>query len=272
MTRNKKLILYATTFNNASTVRASLDSVSRLGAQEIYIVDNYSSDGTFEELLKYGERNKNLRIVLLKIRSTRGWGRHVALEHALRHAKENDLLMYVDLDTIYRNPYIKEIRRLAKILRGNQVCYLGHLAYAKTQRKAQWKDLNQCEDWERISHFKRLGFVLVDLELTKIGMSRNKLDNKWFENSSSAGETVYRRESRYTKNKVRFAIRLVNYLADEQRGLAYKSFSDFYGQYKRKNPAYLVVFIAAFVLARLKGVYEYDKRLNNKEYVLGTRR
>ena len=147
----------------------------------------------------------------------------------------------------------------------------GHLAYPETQKKAQWRDLNQCEDWERIAHLKHLGCRILGLEFSKLGKGKDGLNNKWFENSSDAGETIYEREGRYVKGRTRFALRLLNYLADEQRGLAYKSFSDFYAQSRRRNLAYFMVFLTAFALAYIKQVYEYDKKLNNKEYVLDTR-
>jgi len=134
---SKKLILYATTFNNVGKIRDSMNSVAGFGASEIYVTDNYSTDGTFEELSKHSGGNNagGIKVYVNQSKSTRGWGRHIALERALEHAGKNDLVMYVDLDTIYRRAYIDEIMLISKDLKKNDVCYLVTLHIPKRKKR-----------------------------------------------------------------------------------------------------------------------------------------
>ncbi len=67
--------LYGTVYNNASTVEKCIESVWRPG-YEVVVVDNYSTDGTWEKLLEL-RRDFNLKVY--RYRCSRGLGRHIAL-------------------------------------------------------------------------------------------------------------------------------------------------------------------------------------------------
>ena len=48
--RMRELKIYGTVFNNAEYIDACLNSLKPLGRLDIYVVDNYSTDGTVNNL------------------------------------------------------------------------------------------------------------------------------------------------------------------------------------------------------------------------------
>ena len=104
--------VYGTVYNNRNRVPYCLRSLSPLSAK-FYIIDNYSTDGTFE----YLKRSKNVRIKQEKC--NRGKGRQLAMEMAIVDSKDNDPIFYVDFDTIYSKRFIKLIKDIIPRLRDN---------------------------------------------------------------------------------------------------------------------------------------------------------
>ena len=65
---NPLISIYTTVFNNANIVEKSIDSIiSQLYGFdrkfELVIVDNYSTDGTYEKLLKLQKKHQNIKII-----------------------------------------------------------------------------------------------------------------------------------------------------------------------------------------------------------------
>jgi len=97
----RKICVYGTVYNNASTVEESIKSVWK-PEYEIVVVDNYSTDGTWEKLLGL-RKEYNLRAY--RYRCSRGLGRNIALHMC----SENSITAYFDLDTRYNYAYHKII-------------------------------------------------------------------------------------------------------------------------------------------------------------------
>jgi len=73
----------STIYNNVNRVKVCLDSILAAVSGldfEIVIVDNYSTDGSFEVLKEYARLNSNIRI--LRCNCLRGLGRQIAFENS----------------------------------------------------------------------------------------------------------------------------------------------------------------------------------------------
>ncbi|WP_440060026.1 glycosyltransferase family 2 protein [Thermogladius sp. 4427co] len=134
-----KVCIYGTVYNNAEWVEASVKSVWRPDA-EIVVVDNYSTDGTWEKLLEL-RKDYNLRVYRYKC--SRGLGRHIALYKC----PENSVASYFDLDTIYNTNFHKAIDAYEEY---GSVKYIGGLVVSREEalKKGGWRDLNAGEDTE----------------------------------------------------------------------------------------------------------------------------
>jgi glycosyltransferase involved in cell wall biosynthesis len=256
------LFIYGTVFNNASRVKACISSLAPLGYKSMFIVDNYSTDGTYEIL----KNTENLSVVRKKC--SHGLGRQIALENALKEAAEEDFLMYVDFDTVYNSEYIALIKKYAETLKENEVFIFGMLSKAKANRSVHWRNLFTSEDLERYAHFKSLGYKLVmDREKFDIVYGGKGLINKYYQNDNSVGENFYDRHKRYKTSSFSFGIRMFRVLVDNERGAAFKSFREFYSSASIKSMVRLFLFMIAYAIAHILGVYKYSKNKNNIEYI-----
>ena len=256
------LFIYGTVFNNASRVQACIDSLMPLKYTKIFVVDNYSSDSTYEIL-------KNIEnIVVIRKKCSHGIGRKIALEKALNEVSDEDFLMYVDFDTVYNKEYIDLIKKYMSTLGDNEVFIFGMLSKAKDNKLVPWRDLFTSEDLERYAHFKLLGYKLVmDKEKFDIVYGGKGLINKYYQNDNSVGENFYARHKRYKTSNFNFAIRMFRVLVDNERGAAFKSFSEFYNSSSSKSMIRGLLFMVAYVIAHILGVYSYSKDKNNIEYI-----
>ena len=142
-----RICLYATVYNNAEYVEASIKSVWRPDA-EIVIVDSYSTDGTWEKLL---ELRKDFNLRIYRYKCSRGLGRNIALHKCSPGA----VAAYFDLDTVYNEAYHRVINYAAETRRR---VFLGNVYVAERDyiiRRGGWRDLLYGEDVELVS---RIGF------------------------------------------------------------------------------------------------------------------
>ena len=76
---------------------------------EIVVVDNYSSDGTYENIL---ELKKEFNLMVLRLKCNRGLGK----DYALRNCPDNSRTAFVDFDVVYNKNFHKlllsEVNRL----------------------------------------------------------------------------------------------------------------------------------------------------------------
>ncbi len=263
----RNLYIYTTVYNNAGRVDACIKSLMPLKPKKFFVIDNYSTDGTFEVLKKH----KN--VVVKQQKSTKGGGRGIAMNMALAQAKDNDVMGYIDLDMVYKKPYLRLMKRAFTKIKHDEISFMLQMATAKTNRKLPWNTLNDCEDVERLarakcSHIKIVDYDMLDeisAAIAKDSKLRNK--NSYFENDPGAGSSAYSREKRYAGNKINLLYRMIRQIVETQRSGSYKSFKSFYAIVKHKTLGNKIAFWIGYNVANLMGTYSYDSKLNNYEFV-----
>ena len=83
-----KIYIYGTVYNNRFRIDKVLDSLAKLEPYNLFVVDNYSNDGTWEYLKALKSRKINL--FLYRKHCTRGKGRDIALKYLYKVGKPND--------------------------------------------------------------------------------------------------------------------------------------------------------------------------------------
>lgn len=234
------LYIYGTIFNNASTIIASLESISNINYQKIFITDNFSTDGTYEILDRY---KKEYRLEIIRIKCNRGMGRQTSMERAMRECTESDYLMTMDFDSFYGNDFVEYINEVIKEPKKNTV--FNNFLSLKGANAIPWRNLNNGEDWERMAHFINDHFKVYLKELT--------IQNQHVEGS---------RDLRYA-NGLKYYYRVFFNTVELQRGWCFKSYNEFYNHVKKYR---LIVFIA-YLFSKLYKNYCYDPELNNREFV-----
>jgi len=161
-----------TTFNNVSRVRICLDSIIKAfdGLDyELVIVDNFSTDGTYEILKEYAQRYHNVKV--FKFKCSRGLGRHVAFENS-----NGRYVVTIDADTEYDSEKIRKILIMYKEQKfGESVAVkfwgsLGLYPRSLIEKIDGWNDYNVAEDhdfWARISKTGSLKFLPINVEVNE---------------------------------------------------------------------------------------------------------
>lgn len=178
--------IYATVYNNSDIIESSLNSIIDNFPEfkknfEMIIVDNYSTDGTWEKLEKYAKRYKNFRIY--KEYCNRGEGRAIA------YSKTNGIYcLYIDLDTVYNQTFARIINTLIKRrIKDSEMWFPGMLCTRNTMDLiGNWKNLNFGED---IEIFSRAISVGVKSYAIPAYCCTNRVE-----------KSMRGRENRYTKN------------------------------------------------------------------------
>jgi glycosyltransferase involved in cell wall biosynthesis len=138
-------------YNNVNEIRRSLDSVMsamRGMSYEVVIVDNYSTDGTFEILQEYAQNDPNVRVYRYKC--SRGLGRQIAY----RLSRGKYIIVIDELDCYY------DSRRLRIAVEGylkwslrDKKCIIDACLICPRQAIESvggWRDLNRTEQDEFI--------------------------------------------------------------------------------------------------------------------------
>ena len=143
-----------TQYNNASTVRQSLDSIlSQIDDHfEVIVVDSLSTDGSRSILAEYAS---NGRIKLVEKKCSRGLGRQIAFEKSTG----NYVISNLDMDDIF-NQRLKDLTNLyhtkceGNLLRAtmddNQDRWAQNVTIAPRELLLElggWPDLQLFEDW-----------------------------------------------------------------------------------------------------------------------------
>ncbi len=257
------LFIYGTVFNNAKWLERSIGSIRPLKPAGIFVVDNFSTDGTYEKLRSM----KGVQVV--QRRCSHGQGRQLSLEELLKNAKDDDFAMYMDFDTIYKPAYIKLVNASMRSLKDKEVFIFGMLSKVKANRKIPWRDMLTSEDLERHAHFKASGYRIVGTKDQFMMLyGGTGLKNPYYDNDIAVGENFYKRHSRYRGSNLKFMVRMFKVLIDNERGVAFRSFSDFYSKSSRGGIFLKAAFLFAYVIAKIRGVYSYNASVNNLEYVM----
>ena len=175
--------------------------------------------------------------------------KQLALEYLKSESSPEDLAFYIDFDTAYSNKFVETILSASKTIKDNELS-IAMLGTVRTQKLAEWKDLNVGEDWERMAHFVSKGVKVLEI-ITP--------DGSYGANRNQDEARQYKRELFYSKSK----IRLFKNLIDEHRGLAYKTWRG-----SAKHLTSIIANYVAHLIASILGTYSYDKELDNRELVL----
>lgn len=249
-----RLRVYGTVFNNANRVELALASIAPLKPAKIYIADNNSTDGTTQLLMKHKD------VVVIREKCNRGKGKRLALERLLQDAEPDDPIIMIDLDTVYKPAYRALVMKKIKTLKDNEMYDdIGQLATAATMKRIPWRDTPNSEDLERFARAISIGIKLYKLDKDPT------LENEYFQNETGIKGL---REARYAKNPISLGIRLFNETVSVERNEAYRSFKDFYAHfYTFKSPMYMPIFAVSYIIANIMGIYAYDPKLSNVEYI-----
>jgi len=200
------LSFYGTVYNSAKYIRRSLTSIVEVVLElkkhgitsEIVVVDNYSSDGTWEIMneLKKLYAEKGLKIRLVRYKCSRGFGRNIALRLTC-----SKYLFFVDLDVEY------DVHNLTKIITNYMKSLKGMCLYIfLTPRFVALNaggihDLNRTEDIEFCARLIKYSIVLpvVDesFRILSDNIFMNGLDS--YEAETMFFISTYLSERRYAK-------------------------------------------------------------------------
>ncbi|MEM0201874.1 MAG: glycosyltransferase family 2 protein [Candidatus Micrarchaeaceae archaeon] len=252
------LRIYGTVYNNADLIEKCLRSISGLKPYHIYVVDNFSTDKTYNIL------KKHKAVSIKRLKCSRGKGRDVALAMMLKKAAPDDPVMYLDFDTIFSPEYVSMLLKKIRTIKPNEMYNLFNgLSLASTNANLPWRNLNAAEDWERLARAKSMGIHLLQ-DRTEMFKFRSFVNNR-----EALGYLARDRERRYASGWLSLNMRLLRMLVDNERGRAHKSFGEFYEISSKKSVKSCLLFLAAYLCARIIGIYSYDPKKSNKEYVLG---
>lgn len=143
--------IYGTVYNNARMIKRCLSSLVRALTEfdekyELVVVDNYSTDGTFEILKEFARRHRNVK--LFRAKCSRGKGRDIALKNT-----SGDYVFRIDFDEVFEREFKLVVDKL------KQLCTRGTLwsPYGFSTRDTSvemiggWRNLNLGEDWEFVA-------------------------------------------------------------------------------------------------------------------------
>lgn len=252
MSISPKVSIYATVFNNADVVKASLDSIInqlKLFSTEFefVVVDNFSVDGTYEILQGFSRRYPNFKV--LRERCSRGKGRRIAFDNTI-----GKYAFYVDLDAIYLPIFAKLISVSLDICGKNDVINnpsigFGFMHRDTMERIGNWYDLNVSED---IEFFARAVDRGVHVRVIPVHASENQV--------------LRDREDRYATGAIERMSRAIRNERDKILGNGIAKI----GHIIRSKMTTKLLASLIFAGLRLVGrkAYIYSKYPNNEEYLL----
>lgn len=236
--------IYGTVFNNANIVRKSLDSViSKLPdfreKFEMVIVDNYSTDGTYEILKEYQKRYSNIKIIQEKC--TRGKGRAIAFDNTTGR-----YVLKIDFDTVYLEPF-KSIVYNYKKIKPNEIYPMFMMRRETMNAIGNWKNLNYAEDME------------LNANAISNGLKVYSIPCAFFEN-----ETQKNREKRYSKGYKYIKRQLKNY-ADMISGGGLNLLDLIYRHKNHNKIKIILLYLFCKIINPKK--FRHSKKYNNEELV-----
>jgi glycosyltransferase involved in cell wall biosynthesis len=175
-----------THYNDATTVEESIASI--LGqldhAFEVIVVDNFSTDGSYEVLKRLSEEG---RITLYQSRCTRGRGRQLAF----MKSRGNYIVANMDMDDIFL-PNLRKLLELyhskfkGRVLRVSRSVVDGIDNYSNVtistretiQKVGGWRDVNWYEDldfWYRAMKMNLFSEITFPIMIRRQGQGRNSI-------------------------------------------------------------------------------------------------
>jgi glycosyltransferase involved in cell wall biosynthesis len=154
----------STVYNNSRTIKGTLESIVNAinkaeVASEIIIIDNYSTDGTFEILKTLQKELRNnryiIRFIIIRKKCSRGLGRQLALQLAL-----GNYVIFFDGDSLYDSDLLAIILKLyyqkfkGKVLLINEPGFYG-IFPKDIAIRIGFRDLNYAEDIDFLTRLLR---------------------------------------------------------------------------------------------------------------------
>lgn len=236
--------IYGTVFNNANIIKKSLNSViSKLPDFnenfEMVIVDNYSTDGTYEILKEYQKKHPNITIIQEKC--TRGKGRQIAFNNT-----KGKYVLTIDFDTVYLEPFKNIVYNYNKIKR-NEIYPMLMMKRETMKFIGNWKDLNYDEDMEILANAISKGIKVYSIPC-----------------ALAENEKAKNREKRYADGFKYTKRQLKNY-ADMISGGGLK-LSDFIYRYENHGK---IKIILLYIVCRIinRKTFRHSEKYNNRQLV-----
>jgi glycosyltransferase involved in cell wall biosynthesis len=148
--------VYTTVYNSVRTVEKSIESITRQFEglnYEIVVVDNYSTDGTYEKLVELSERYP---IRIIRYKCSRGLGRRIAAK-----LSRGKYLVYVDLDCIYTKTLRKLVEIHMKSVYKDSKCLYTLICPKKVLNEENFIDINRTEDVELFVRLAEKGLTYI---------------------------------------------------------------------------------------------------------------
>ncbi len=248
MVENPQVSIYGTVYNSSSYIKNSIDSIIDQFKDfrdnfEMVIVDNYSTDGTYEILKEYQKEYNNIEIIQEKC--TRGKGRQIAFNNT-----KGNFVFTVDFDTVYSESLSKIVYYALKNYEENSLFSQSEFCSRATMEKiGNWIDSNEGEGIELIARAISKG---IKVYFVPALYSKNAISSK--------------RETRYAKGIFKYAVRGFKYYRDRiiSEGITSRE-----GLITNTMQGKILINLA-FVYLKLanKKVYNYSSHLLNSHFML----
>lgn len=272
--------VYTTVYNSVHTVEKSVKSLAKALdglSYEIVVVDNYSTDGTYEVLMKL---SKKYPIRVYRVRSTRGLGRRLAAR-----LSSGKYLVYADLDCFYTETLRKLVRIHLNSVFKDSKCLDIIICPKEILDADSFQDLNRSEDVELVARLTKKGLVYT---VPQLRSAPKQLRYELRETRHKAEKLLptYVSERRYSSNLARYLKRelfnKVHYIMGT--GFSPSKFvrEEYFIWRKWRNYGLLSIFLILlralsalplYYLVKLLGkeIYSHDKHLTNhllKDYAM----
>jgi glycosyltransferase involved in cell wall biosynthesis len=238
--------IYGTIFNNRKYLPGVMASLKGLRPYKVYVVDNFSTDGSYE----YLKVRKDT--VVVRDHCSRGIGRDVALKMVVSEGNKDDLLIMLDFDGCLKPDFYRVVKWARKNLRQDEIINFSTICRLKTARKLRYVDLNYGEDNEFVAYayskLKGRKIYLDDSSSLRANPGRGITNN-------FASVTRYSNGYKAIKRAVRAVV-------ESHRGIAYKRWSG-----EAKTPSLKLANIIGHFIAKFEGVYSYSEKYANNEYI-----
>jgi glycosyltransferase involved in cell wall biosynthesis len=288
-----KVSFNTTVFNNMPWVGPSLISLidickilkdSHNVNCEIIIVDNFSDDGTFEEIRRIRHLTKDIPIKLSQYKCKRGLGRHLAL--ALSRGSH---LVYVDMDVVYNTELVAGLisSYLENSLFSAHALYIAFVPRALALNVGAFQDLNRTEDVEFCARLAKENMVLPLMDPTTFRYYANVSElekehgkkHEYANPSSKMFVETYASERRYVISFSGYLKRELNNKIDMIRGLGLnptKIVRELWFLKKMRGSSFLIsayFHLSFWLITKLtsKEIFEHSKIFSNNvlcDYVM----
>jgi glycosyltransferase involved in cell wall biosynthesis len=242
-----KISVYGTVYNSIFAIGDCLKSLTSQfnfnGDFEFVVVDNFSTDGTFDVLQNYSKKFKNFHVMQMKC--TKGVGRTEAYRNT--HGKYT---FYVDLDTIYLPVFSKIINSFAEKYETGTMLPFGFMDRKTADTLMPWKDMNTYEDLEFCARAVNKG---IKVYFPTITVSKNYI-------------TSGNRDRRYEKNTIKFLKRLYRNTVYGIKGRGVTTFAELKRRYHGVKRIFSFLILIKMKLTRDE-IYAYSNLSSNTEYL-----